>query len=253
MKRQKYKDLSVVDPIPAGHTHFQPKYDGIWCCATVLGDHISYKSRNGMEKKQEENVYGMENGYYIGELMYGSQWAQDPSRLGKFFLFDHIHHEKDDRVYANRLKGLWALKSRQDGWINTPTYGIEGLQKFWDMYVETEKVEGIVYRDLNAKWSSTLYRAKYQLEVDMLVVGMTEGKGKHIGKMGALIGRRIDSNGLPYGPNMNVGGGYCDATRAKCVAENGNPIGRIMTVTAKKIFSSGKLRHPNFVRFHLEK
>lgn len=256
LERQKYKDTTLQLALQSQQPYFQPKYDGIWCCAHVDSKGKTlYKSRNGQVKK--EGMYpGLYPGFYVGELMYGSQWAQAEDRLGKFYLFDFLEHPYTEKTYGDRFTQLahnLASPSSSKDWLRTQTIKKEHLEAYWEHYVTTDQMEGIVLRDMDSLWSDTLYRCKNSIEVDLVVTGIVEGKGKHAGSMGALITRRINSEGVSWGDDINVGGGYSDALRRIVWTQWPQIRGQIITVSAKKIFSSGSLRHPNFLRFHSDK
>ena len=82
--RQDYKDITL-NQIPHDHDICQLKYDGIWCAAHAQMRTVNYVSRNGLVKRTDHNVV-VPDGIYIGELMFGSEWAQVPERKNKFFL-----------------------------------------------------------------------------------------------------------------------------------------------------------------------
>lgn len=72
---------------------------------------------------------------------------------------------------------------------------------------------------------------------DVCVLGIIPGRGKHAGRMGALI--------TPMG---NIGTGFTDAAREECWT-----VGEIIEVSAMATTKTGKLRHPKFVRRRFDK
>jgi hypothetical protein len=105
--------------------------------------------------------------------------------------------------------------------------------------------EGIVLRaHCGATWR--LFKVKPKQTYDVPVTGLVMGKGKHAGRMGALI--------TPMG---NVGTGFSDAQRVelsappfvKC-AQAGDVL---IEVEAMGLTPAGKFRHPRFVRVRWDK
>lgn len=84
------------------------------------------------------------------------------------------------------------------------------------------------------------FKVKPKVTYDVLVTGVTEGTGKHLGKMGAMI---TDMG--------KVGTGLTDAQRAEFTEDS--PIGKIIEVEAMELTPSGKFRHPRFVRLRTDK
>lgn len=87
----------------------------------------------------------------------------------------------------------------------------------------------------------TYLRAKKQETYDVSVIGIIEGKGKHYGRLGALI--------TPMG---NVGTGFSDAQRDELInLVEGEPL--TIEVACMGLTPSGKFRHPRFVRIRPDK
>jgi len=77
-------------------------------------------------------------------------------------------------------------------------------------------------------------------------MGEEPGKGKHIGRMGALkVGQYKDGVLTPI---MSVGGGFSDAHREMVWTS-----GTVIEVVGKARFESGALRHSNFIRVRDDK
>lgn len=250
--RQDYKDITL-DNIPNDHNICQLKYDGIWCAAHARDHNITYVSRNGLVKRTDTNVV-VPNGIYIGELMFGSEWAQDPSRKDKFFLFDCLeHHETDIRTkpYELRYSVLQhAIRmSTPTDWCLVPNYSITEADNIWTLVVDPGLFEGMVFRNSAHPWNTTILRAKKELTIDLIITGVVEGTGRLQQNLGALECIR------PTNPSqiIAVGGGLSDSLRTKIWSSPTQYIGRTIRVTAKKVFESGLLRHPNFHSFHEDK
>jgi hypothetical protein len=85
--------------------------------------------------------------------------------------------------------------------------------------------------------SSTLLKCKRFLDADARVVGHEPGKGRHKGRLGALVVE------LPNGKQFCVGSGLTDADREKPPA-----IGSIITFRYQELSDGGIPRFPSFVR-----
>jgi len=95
--------------------------------------------------------------------------------------------------------------------------------------------EGLVIRS-----SEGLFKVKPVETHDVEVLEMIEGKGKNLGKAGALV--------TPMG---KVGTGLTDAQRDQYFKNP--PIGKIIEVEAMSLTPNGKFRHPRFVRERVDK
>lgn len=91
-------------------------------------------------------------------------------------------------------------------------------------------------------------KAKFRPDVDAEVVGVTEGKGKHEGRIGALKVRLPGRSGVTH-----VGTGLSDKLRTEISEDPKAFIGRAAKVRTQQVFSSGKMRAPSFAGFHIEK
>lgn len=100
--------------------------------------------------------------------------------------------------------------------------------------------DGIILRDPNGTWTAgsgttgEIIKVKQVLSFDLKVIGSEPGKGKHEGRMGALI---VDFGGK----ELRVGTGFSDADR-----EANNFNGKIVEVEAMDYSSDGLLREPRF-------
>jgi len=91
-------------------------------------------------------------------------------------------------------------------------------------------------------------KAKFRPDVDTIVTGITQGKGKHEGRVGALQVRLPGKQAV-----TNVGTGMSDRLREEIARDPDSYIGRAVKVRTMQVFPSGKLRAPSFAGFHLEK
>lgn len=97
--------------------------------------------------------------------------------------------------------------------------------------------------------------AKLKLEetIDLVVIGATEGKGKHAWGLGSL-------EGGVYCPDLRSVasvGGLTDEERADVTAawdeDPDSVVGRVMEVKYQRVDARGRLRHPRFLRWRDDK
>lgn len=103
--------------------------------------------------------------------------------------------------------------------------------------VVREGYEGLVLRQ-GAKW----IKVKPVKTYDVLITEVIEGKGKHEGRMGALMTAK-----------GKVGTGFSDLERDAIWGDRTNHIGVMIEVACMQLTPDGKFRHPRFVRFRYDK
>ena len=127
--------------------------------------------------------------------------------------------------YSKRYSTLQAIISKQkaDGkkiWNVTSTIveTLEEAQEIFQGYL-AEGFEGIILKDGAGVWedkrSKTQIKFKGELECDLKIVAVEEGKGKAVGMLGAIICESAD--GIV---KVNVGSGFNDAQRKQYWKEN---------------------------------
>lgn len=252
-QRQNYRDVIPTEVDPDRYPVTQLKWDGIWCAVEVdQSGRLQYISRNGQLKNTETHK-GTPPGLYIGEYMYGSEWAQAPERKGNLYLFDitefegtgidkQPYHARHDKLL--QLKRLGVLPGHWHIVANYPTLQIDSI---WQNLVDSGRFEGVVFRNFTDTWHVDILRAKKAITVDLRVLDFVSGKGRLENTLGAIVA--IDSEGRMH----TVGGGLTDRQRKEIWSNRNAYIGRTFICECKKIFASGQLRHPNFKSWHLEK
>jgi ATP-dependent DNA ligase len=253
---EKLKDnvRTAEDPIP--NWLIQLKYDGIWALVKIGGDHYEVFSKTGQLKKTGRLSQGQlhrEPYYLVGEFMYGSQWSTHPERAGKLFIFDCLSTEGRDLSslpYKDRYRAAVSAVLQLGQPFNIlPCYSISKLGEFWQSL--REQTEGFIIRRWSSPWSDTLFKLKFEVEDDFVVLGHIEGQNKHAGRMGALKVGQYDNGTLVH--VMNVGGGFTDQQRVEWWSGDYAIIGTVVQVKGKGRFNTGALRHPNFVRIRDDK
>jgi DNA ligase-1 len=101
--------------------------------------------------------------------------------------------------------------------------------------------EGLMLHRTDAPYltgrNHALLKLKPQLDAEAKVIAYVPGKGKYIGKMGALLVE------MPDGLQFKLGTGFTDTERA-----NPPPIGSQVTYTYRDITKNGKPKFASFVR-----
>ncbi|OGQ90302.1 MAG: DNA ligase [Deltaproteobacteria bacterium RIFOXYA12_FULL_58_15] len=100
--------------------------------------------------------------------------------------------------------------------------------------------EGLMLRQPGSKYfggrSSTLLKVKVFFDTEARVIGHAPGKGKHVGRLGALEAE------LPDGTRFSIGTGFSDAER-----ESPPNIGSIVTFRYQELTDDGVPRFPSYV------
>jgi len=106
--------------------------------------------------------------------------------------------------------------------------------------------EGLMLHRADAEYitgrSDVLLKVKLLLDAEATVIGHTPGRGKYIGKLGAL---EVET---PEGIRFKLGTGFTDAQRA-----DPPKIGSIVTYTYRDITKTGKPKFASFLRIRNEK
>ena len=114
-------------------------------------------------------------------------------------------------------------------------------QKNYFNQIEEKKGEGIVVRDPNSlyinKRTSKALKVKKFKDSECKLIGFTDGKGKYLGKVGALICQ------LPNQITFKIGTGMDDKFR-----NNPPKIGTIITFKYQNLTKYGKPRFPVYLR-----
>lgn len=127
--------------------------------------------------------------------------------------------------YSKRFSSLEVLTKKQKSegkkiWLVTSdiVQNLEEAQVLFEGYL-TSGLEGIILKDGSGVWedkrSKTQIKFKGELECDLKIVAVEEGKGKAVGMLGAIVCESAD--GIV---KVNVGSGFTDALRKQYWSEN---------------------------------
>lgn len=241
LTRSKYRDSTYAEAVAAGYDLFQLKYDGHWCACIALKNTQAYLSDT--YRQFADGKLTCPDGIYIGEYMRGTQWSLDPSRKGRFFVFD-LTFEGDARPYADRYRLLRTrVATLPTHWQIVQNYRMQSRDSVWTESVEKNGFEGLVYHKSTALPGGELLREKRVFTLEGKVIRITPGEGKHLGRMGAVIVQ------LPDGTEASIGNGWGDDERQLISDTPEVFIGKTLELTTNAIFTSGNVRHARFVRW----
>ena len=122
--------------------------------------------------------------------------------------------------YLNRFGVLFGMKMPEKIHLveSTGVKNIEEARVIFEKYL-AEGQEGIILKDLSGVWedkrSKTQIKFKGELECDLKIVAVEEGKGKAAGMLGAIVCESADGV-----VKVSVGSGFNDLQRKNYWAEN---------------------------------
>lgn len=227
----------------------QLKYDGWWCRLVISPDgNFTMYSRTGRELRRGQTT-PQACGVYIGEWMFGTNWAQSPERKERLFLFD-CWQRGDTNLeglgYRTRYQYLVGAAQFLSPWMHiVPCVRASSTPQLWQDEVINGPFEGVVFRRFDETVADRVYRCKKDVTDEYKIIGVKEGKeGKFANMLGAFV--CVNAQGV----ECSVGGGMDEKLRRAVWDHPAEYIGRVIEVVGKTRFEeTGLLRHPNFVRF----
>jgi len=261
---QDYSELDSVDHAftliqePLTDWCFQLKYDGIWGKVVVENNMARVYSKTDQLKCSfavPAWLFARKPIVLLAEYMYGSQWSQQDDRAGRLYVFDCLVFDGNDLStlpYAQRKKQADALVVELGApFYKVDTYNITRLGEVWGVLEQTMKYEGLIVRNLTSTYFTKLFKLKTEVEDDYVVMGFKPGEGKHDGRLGSLILAQYSVDNLTF--VMDCGGGFSDELRQQIWDKQDYVVGKVCRVKGKSRFTSGALRHPQFVQFRDDK
>lgn len=149
---------------------------------------------------------------------------------------DIVHAIGDERI---RISPMLAITPKIDTW------------KMLANQVWEDGGEGVVLKRVDAPYSPDkrnydLMKIKEEVTADLIVVGMTEGEGKYVGTLGALILEDKD-----FGRHSVSG--MTDQQRDEWWANPAEIKGRVVEIKAMKRLADGTYREPRFKAIRYDK
>lgn len=172
------------------------------------------------------------------------QDKSDHWREVKYLIFDAPEH---GGVFEDRLEFLRDILKP----VTFPHAGLhhhercKGLKHLQEELARVEALEGegLMLREPGSPYeigrSATLLKVKTFHDAEATVIDHQAGKGRHKGRLGALMARLAD------GTEFSIGTGFSDAQR-----ESPPPIGSSVTFRYQELSDAGVPRFPSFVRLH---
>lgn len=256
-------DVSIQEEIFLSLTYdcFQLKEDG-WFTLVDFDEGLMRVMTSGGDIRISEPVPYEGSSLFMCEWMFGTNWSQRSSRKGHFMVFDSIFVDGADCTFHSiPMRNAYAEDFIRrygvllgDRFIPVRTWPLSQLSTVWFQRVMVEDgYEGIVLKKSTEPLFPGMHlgRMKKVVDCDYIVIGFTEGKGRLMGTLGAIVGG-LFVNGV-ITKVCTVGGGFSDEDRDKIWSSRYDILGKVMKVEGKMRFSSGALRHPAFVCFRDDK
>jgi len=257
---KRIKDMDVV--------YVEPKLDGIRCFAIVENGKAQLFARSGKLISNFDSTIGVAlgdlgDGCYDGELMgedfvslMRQAYRKDNVEVENTYLslFDYLPLEewRSGEVVMTTTDRYTELKRRVrgDSYINVVdrhevSAELESIMSLHHTFVQAG-YEGAMVKTVDAPYrfgrSYDVMKVKEFHDVDLPIIGLEEGTGRHTGKLGAV---KINYNGVI----VKVGSGFSDDEREQVWNNQASFIGRIIEVRYQEVTPDGSLRFPTFVCF----
>ena len=251
----------------------EPKLDGIRCFAIVDGGTAQLFARSGKLIPNFDDTIGKEllklgDGCYDGELM-GEDFVSimrqayrkdNVDTSGTYLaLFDYLPLEEwksgvtkmscygryetlIDKLCEDNFD-LTFVNAVDRTYLDNPKYS--EIKELHDEYVK-EGYEGAMIKDVDAPYKFgrgyEIMKLKAFHDADLVIESLTEGTGKHVGKLGSVV---VNFNGV----EVSIGSGFSDELRESIWSDKKSFIGRVIEVRYQEVTPDGSLRFPTFVCF----
>lgn len=250
-------DSKLIDVPDVLYPIIQPKYDGWWALIECLGHTGKIYSSGGKEIGElafEEVLFG-EVYYFVGEFMYGTNWAQT-NNPGTVFIHDIWQGTVDDpSVRGYSYQRRYEICDSLVTWFDHPKLKMVPSKRgsitgAWDHYINDLGFEGLVFKNPTATYGVHHLRTKKYVTIDMVIMSVTEGGGRLKGKAGAIVCQAKRSNGVLV--TVSVGGGMSDWLRGEIWLHPEQYIGKVVEIGGNELYECS-IRHPNLCRFRPDK
>jgi hypothetical protein len=171
---------------------------------------------------------------YVCEYLYGTQWSLAHLHNGKLII--HGSNQEYGSKFNSDI-GMWV-----------PRFTHNEVRKNFDNIIKD--FEGFVLKNLQ---TGQFYRYKKTYTGDYVITGITHstsdsfrGRAAKGIELGLYINGQLTNCG-------SAGGGLVDSFRVELFQHPEKYIGKVIEVSGKGVFKTGKMRHPCFERFRPDK